>query len=80
MKAALQNEIVRQFAAGMSQRQIARHLQLSRHTVARVLADWEADAQARTRRRENSRPPCIGPANWMLMKPPCVNCWPAIPT
>lgn len=43
MKAVLRNEIVRQFSAGMSQRQIARHLELSRHTVARVLADWEAE-------------------------------------
>ena len=43
MKAVLRNEIVRQFAAGTSQRQIARHLQLSRHTVARVLADWDAE-------------------------------------
>jgi len=43
MKAALRNEIVRQFSAGASQRQIARQLELSRHTVARVLADWEAE-------------------------------------
>jgi transposase len=42
MKASLHNEIVRHWSAGTSQRQIARHLGLSRHTVARVLADWQA--------------------------------------
>jgi transposase len=42
MKASLQNEIVRQWSAGTSQRQIACRLGLSRHTVARVLAGWEA--------------------------------------
>ena len=43
MQAALRNEIVRQWSAGTAQRQIARSLGLSRHTVVRVLADWEAE-------------------------------------
>jgi transposase len=53
MNEALRNEILSRWQAGTSQRRIARSLQVSRHTVAQVLAEVarQRDGQTPARRR-----------------------------